>query len=498
MQNSSSLVSINTLVNFLRSESDCLKLPLLGSIKDGESKSGGKAFTKPKQTVCNTFDESIMKTSDGKVKDRKSLCPCCSKTNHDLNDCKFFLQKPMEEKVEFIEAKKLCFGCLKYSNHRSRDSKIRLVCDICGDPHPSSLHKAPMVRRRPTVNYEGLEASSNPREQAFRASSSQSGRVVCPGIPVGIKINGTNEILVTNMALDTYATACYMVESLLESLNFIGLESSLTLTTMESSSAAVKVTEELQIQSLDGEVSVTVPKLFAKSCWPFEDADSPTIDDIKGFPALQRLPLHFRPQKIGLLIGMNVPEIIRPLAVVNTTDGGPYATKHLLGWAINGPIRELKESSYLCFRTMVRDEVLEEKIYAYFSRDFVDKYDEPVDSLQDTRWKDIVTEGIKKLPNSSYEIPLPFKNTNVNMPNNFGYVVARLNSLRRQLKADEGLMKEYSSFMDEMFHRGFAEEVPATELMCPDGKVWFLPHHGVRHKRKNKLRIVYDCSSKFR
>ena len=28
--------------------------------------------------------------------------------------------------------------------------------------------------------------------------------------------------------------------------------------------------------------------------------------------------------------------------------------------------------------------------------------------------------------------------------------------------------------------------------------VWYLPHHGVRHRRKGKLRVVYDCSAKFK
>ena len=28
------------------------------------------------------------------------------------------------------------------------------------------------------------------------------------------------------------------------------------------------------------------------------------------------------------------------------------------------------------------------------------------------------------------------------------------------------------------------------------GKVWFLTHHGVRHKQKNMFRIAFDCSLK--
>ena len=85
--NSSSRVSFETLVNFMRAASDCLKVILFGSIKGSERKSGSTAFTKTKQTVCNTFGKLVMKPSDEKVKDHKSLSLLCSKTNHDRNDC---------------------------------------------------------------------------------------------------------------------------------------------------------------------------------------------------------------------------------------------------------------------------------------------------------------------------------------------------------------------------------------------------------------------------
>ena len=43
------------------------------------------------------------------------------------------------------------------------------------------------------------------------------------------------------------------------------------------------------------------------------------------------------------------------------------------------------------------------------------------------------------------------------------------------------------------------EVVPETELRSVNGKVWYIPHHGVyHHKKKDKVRIVFDCSAKFR
>lgn len=500
LQSKSIPVTFQTLVKFVNSQAECLKLPLFGCIKDSDNKSSNRGLAKLKQPAFSTFNESAQRSDFERAKDLKfSGCPCCQKNNHYLNDCKFFLQKPLHEREKLVRDKKLCFGCLKYSSHRSRDCKFRLSCRVCNGSHPSSLHRE-YSQNRPHVNRQKSETESSTHEQAFRASSRQFGRILCPSIPVGIKKKGSEEVIFTNMALDTYATACYMDESLLESLNMTGKSTSLTLTTIENNSAMVKVkvVNDLQISSLDGEIMFTIPKLFAKSRWPFEMKDTPSIDDIKDYPTLQTLPLNFTPQKIGLLIGINMPELVKPLDIVDTTSKGPYATKHLMGWALNGPVADSKESSFLCFRTAVQTDLLEEKIDLYFERDFVDKFDDPADSLLDEKWRGIVTEGMKKLPGNSYEIPLPFKVSDVSMPNNFGYAMSRLNSLRRQLRANEALCEEYSAFMDEVLKRGFAEEVPEAELQCPDGKVWFLPHHGVKHKRKNKLRVVYDCSCKFR
>ncbi|XP_071144990.1 uncharacterized protein [Mytilus edulis] len=48
----------------------------------------------------------------------------------------------------------------------------------------------------------------------------------------------------------------------------------------------------------------------------------------------------------------------------------------------------------------------------------------------------------------------------------------------------------------ELDSKGFAEKVPITELNQEDGRVWYIPHHGIYHNKKpNKIRVVFDCSA---
>ena len=47
---------------------------------------------------------------------------------------------------------------------------------------------------------------------------------------------------------------------------------------------------------------------------------------------------------------MDNPEILQPREVVKGTKKGPYATRHTLGWALNGPVKGVDKSPR-CFRT---------------------------------------------------------------------------------------------------------------------------------------------------
>ena len=57
---------------------------------------------------------------------------------------------------------------------------------------------------------------------------------------------------------------------------------------------------------------------------------------------------------------------------------------------------------------------------------------------------------------------------------------------------------EYVSFISEIIEKGYARKVSAEELLPEEGKVWYLPHHGVyHHKKPNSLRVGLDCSARF-
>ena len=63
-----------------------------------------------------------------------------------------------------------------------------------------------------------------------------------------------------------------------------------------------------------------------------------------------------------------------------------------------------------------------------------------------------------------YEMPLPLKHSDINLPNNKVLARRRLDALRRRLEKDEKYRNHYFAFMDEMVNRGHAEKVPESSL----------------------------------
>ena len=95
-----------------------------------------------------------------------------------------------------------------------------------------------------------------------------------------------------------------------------------------------------------------------------------------------------------------------------------------------------------------------------------------------------------------YEIPLPFREPLLDLPNTKELAQRRIKVLRKKLLKEDDFRKSYYNFMDEMLSKNYAEEVPKDEWSKTEN-VWYIPHFGVRHSSKpEKVRVVFDCAAK--
>ena len=130
--------------------------------------------------------------------------------------------------------------------------------------------------------------------------------------------------------------------------------------------------------------------------------------------------------------------------------------------------------------------------------DFAERKNGVALSRDDRQFLKIVEEGIRHRDDMNYEIPLPFREGNVQLPNNRSQAVQRLHGLKKRLQGDMQYRAEYVSFISEIKEKGYARKVSAEELPHEEGKVWYLPHHGVHHRKKpNGLRVVVCSSARY-
>ena len=98
--------------------------------------------------------------------------------------------------------------------------------------------------------------------------------------------------------------------------------------------------------------------------------------------------------------------------------------------------------------------------------------------------------------NGHYVVPLPLKSKDVNLPNNGGLAIKRLNCLQRRFFKDEHFYEMYKIFIAEMIVKGYARKVDTNGK---SGKTWYIPHDGVVHPEKaEKVYVVFDCSVEYK
>ncbi|XP_052378933.1 uncharacterized protein LOC127931174 [Oncorhynchus keta] len=315
--------------------------------------------------------------------------------------------------------------------------------------------------------------------------------------------NGSKSTL-TYAFLDSGSSATFCTERLMRQLQAKGSETEILLRTMgqESPTKSFEISG-LEIGNVEGDTFLALPKVYTQNKIPVTRGNIPTQKDLKRWPYLKEVQLKEIDADVELLIGVNAPKAMEPWKIINGQGNGPYAVKTLFGWVMNGPLNnctmaeESGHTTVMANRISIAD--LGVLLVNQYNHDFPERgYEEKSEmSAEDRRFMEIVSSSIT-LKDHHYYLPLPFRKTDVVLPNNRDMAKQRALNIIRKFKKDKGYAAEYKGFMEEMITKGYAEKVPQEQLLREKGKVWYIPHHGVHHKRKGTIRVVFDCSSSYK
>ena len=518
------------LTSFIESASESANDPVFGKtalwkVTSTSTKISSKPTTSKKSLAVSLQQSVPPATPVSKhMTDSKLRCLLCQKSHH-LDDCTKFWKKTIEERRAFLKGKRACFGCLDL-NHISKGCLSKLTCKKCGKNHPTSLHIENFQFHQQSDSRQNISSpsSSNPIDEdtePVQANMSNvpnitNSTILNPIIPVRVRQQGKGTEFLTYAFFDNGSNGCFLSNDLMTKLNATGHETTLKLRTMngETSTTCMAV-NNLIVSSYTGENPVQLPRCFSRDYIPVDHSQIPRPEILSKFhhlhEATSNMPPYLPDISIGLLIGNNCVKALQPHKVIPSSGKGPFAVMYLHGWTINGPLHlQHSESGILevtdCNRINVHEVKVKEvmttgDILRLFDSDFEDlrRPDLPGKlgpSQEDALFLKTAESEIQKL-DGHYVLPLPFRNPDIVLPSNRNQAVKRANWQRKKMMANDTYCKDYINFMDNLLQNGYAKKLSPDELPSKEGKVWYLPHHGIYHPTKKKIRIVFDCSAKF-
>ena len=542
---------------FLKTEARiaCNPITSLQATKEEDSKGNGDKW-KPnskfpknkdsKDSGFRSFATGADESKEGREKNREEnkaqrmTCLFC-KVSHDIDTCDKFLCLPLTERRNFVQAKRLCWGCLKWG-HVNKDCRGKKPCKTCNGPHPTSLHdqtwKPPPKRETPNQDSSANQDTSvSHRVEVCNTKGFDYGTSHSLIVPVWLhhQDNPKGKVKVYAL-LDEQSDACFIKESTLTALGVDGPEVDLELSTVLGQKTIIsKRITGLTVRGVNETTEITLPRTYTRNVIPARRSQIPRHDTALKWPHLESIASYLMPldteAEVGLLIGANCARAIKPHEVILGNDDDPYAKRTALGWGIIGEInvqsqddsvddvrddvfcnrivtcevqQEIQATSnkracHFALKTQVKEVSSPLQMSKMFTLDFNERATEEKSlSFEDRRFLTIVQEGIHRRDDGHYEMPLPLKNSNAELPNNKELALSRLMKLKQRLKSDAQYRKDYVEFMQENIKNGFAEKVPKEEVSDKNKRVWYIPHHGVYHKKKSgKIRVVFDCSALY-
>ncbi|XP_040191273.1 uncharacterized protein LOC120924392 [Rana temporaria] len=441
----------------------------------------------------------------------KPPCLVCKDETHGVAKCLTFAAKTIDEKRAFIHENHLCFGCLR-KGHTTKDCKGRHTCSICSRRHPTCLHIQRDTEPVKASNDDSVGMRNKANDNVPKVMSHTLTRhTSATSCIVPVLLSATTEPqreILTYALLDTQSDSTFILADLVSKLSVSTKPLQLRLSTMTAVDTVIssQIAHGLQVRGFNSEVQVQLRQAYTRDFIPVDKSHIPTKETALQWSHLKHLANKLQPLQdceVGLLIGYDCPSALAPLEVVIGSENEPFAQKTMLGWSIVGsanPHLDRQGSQSFVHRVAVKEmpmppvaDVLKALEMDFIERNYEDKYV----SQDDVRFVQFLSETIMKRKDGHYEMPLPFKdNSQLALPNNKRLALIRLHHLKKRLKGNRQYHEHYTAFMEETIRKGDAEPAPS---LSEEETVWYIPHHRVYHPKKpDKLRVVFDCSAKFK
>ncbi|XP_038071932.1 uncharacterized protein LOC119740640 [Patiria miniata] len=464
---------------------------------------------KPKSSI--TVHKTVVGTpatpssDSNKQMEPDKQCPIHKKP-HSLRKCRWFRRQPLEERKAFLKEHAICYRCCASTAHQAKDCKVDIRCSECGsDCHVSALHAGPppWTTKDPSsaenhggeqVGTEPTVAAPNCTEVCGEGMQGKSCSKICLAnvFPEG----QPEQMRKVYVMLDDQSNHSLARSTFFNIFGICGDISPYILRTCSGTTGAQgRRASGFTIQSVDGEVQLSLPPPIECDFIPNNRDEIPTPEAAKHHPHLETIAHKIPPldpsAEIVLLLGRDIIQVHKVLSQCNGPHNAPYAQRLVLGWVIVGDvclggahkpavnanktsILDNGRPSYLtpCESRIHVKETFTNKtpwhasemcqpnnISSDIFRESPEDYKKAL-SVEDEIFLSIMNDAFVKDDGNSWVAPLPFRCPRRRLPDNRQQVVNRLMSLRRMLLKKPEMKDHYLDFMKKIFTNGNAELAP--------------------------------------
>ena len=416
-------------------------------------------------------------------------CPNCG-GSHFITQCDSFKALRVKDRIALVHTKGLCVNCFK-PGHFGRDCPRQFVCNVdsCGQKHNRMLHlpQAPSSSAAPAVSLTSSFVKA------------RNGKVALPIVAARVHGKDPSTYIDTYALVDPGGTGGMCSEKLAQKLGVSRRRGTFRMTTvMERDKPTEADIVQLSVSDLNDTQRYTMPHVMVQPSLNVGLDNMAAQDQLRMWTHLSdlKLPPTLDADDVQLIIGQNTPELLCPLEVRTGGPGEPFATRTVLGWAINGPIASGEVKTHRSnFISTIENQPSERELIERLWR-LENANDEDIAMSRDDQHVIEMWEKSTVKVNGRYSLDIPFKSRPPNLPNNRIMAEHRLKLLGKRLQKNDSLCQKYKDEMHKLIDKQYAEVVTPEELERDDGSVYYLPHHPVINPRKpDKCQIVFDCAA---
>ncbi|XP_062539284.1 uncharacterized protein LOC134207594 [Armigeres subalbatus] len=445
-------------------------------------------------------------------------CPACGQ-QHPLLRCQKFYRSSVSERLNVVNAYRLCINCL-CANHIARDCSSNFNCKHCNRRHHSLLHTSPSEEHssnNSTTPVVVNRTSTIPQNDSVEQTAAATAEII-PRVESVMPVNQPTEnvflmTVIVNLVdafgqehparalLDSASQPNLITERMAQLLRIRRNRVNITIMGAGQLSKPVRESVRTQVRSRTTDFCCDVSFLVMSKV----TANLPAQDVSRmGWKLPKDItladPTFNRSQPIDLVLGAKHFHSLFPTAArLQIEDRLPLLVDSVFGWVVAGSASSIRAADESDVDEILQSNVvsmvsLEQSIERFWMTESLSTNDTL--SVEERFCENLYQSTTTRNQQGRYVVRLPLKEELITkLGDSKGPAFHRYQLLERRLARKPELKVEYGRFMEEYLSLGHMKLISEYDKQA--SSVYYLPHHPVikDSSTTTKVRVVFDGSS---